>query len=393
MMKLLKWLMCATLGAKALSLLVIGLVAWAGVTCVACVEINAPAGLALTPWTPFVTWDAQSYLSIAEHGYPDSVEGEQGMLLAYYPLFPFLIRAVSMMFLLPFPVAGFVLTTALSLGSVVLLYHIVKKQWNERVAFVSALLLLAFPTSFSLHLVYSESLFLALALLAWMACMRIAKARGMSTFWLGVLCVAAALLPLTRPMGVFVLMPLLILILQAPSWPRLRRVLVCIVVSASMLLGFVAYLAIMQHAAGRPDAGFIAQQYFVSQNDVDALLHPFQWVRTQFFSTQLTLAHIPGTSVWDRLVFVLFVTSCICMFRRLQTAWWVYAVSVGFLPVLSGNLMSFPRYLVVVFPFFVWIALCADARGWSAHARWVTLLLFIGQLILLALHSSGYWIA
>lgn len=392
-MESLQWLIRVTLGANVLSLFVIGLVAWTGVVCVECIEINAPAGLAATPWTALTTWDAQSYLSIAEFGYPT-----HGMLLAYYPLFPLLIHVFSALFFLPFPVAGFVLTTVLSLGSVVLLFDIVKKRWNERVAFVSALLLLAFPTSFSLHLVYSESLFLFLVLLLWYAWERVAQSARMrqqhARWWLGVICGVAILLPLSRPMGMLVSVPLLLLILQTSSWALVRRVLTSVVVCACLLLGFALYLAIMQHAAGRPDAGFIAQQFFVSQNDVGALLHPVQWVREQLFSTNITVAHIPGTSVWDRLVFLLFIASLIGMLRRLPTAWWVYAVFVGLLPALSGNLMSFPRYLVVIFPLFVWLALWLDARGWSAtHIRWIALLLFIGQLVLLAFHSSGYWIA
>ena len=79
--------------------------------------------------------------------------------------------------------AGPALSTLASFGAITALYSLIKKHWNTSTTYRTCLILLTFPTSFYLHLVYTESLFLLLAI--------------------------GALLPLARPQRIFMIIPIL----------------------------------------------------------------------------------------------------------------------------------------------------------------------------------------
>ncbi|HLD21837.1 MAG TPA: glycosyltransferase family 39 protein, partial [Patescibacteria group bacterium] len=168
--------------------------------CSVCYLWNAdPSGNTLTQWSVFQTWDAYHYLYLATHWYaPDIMQN------AFYPLLPALLRLGSIVFFKQTLLTGFIVSNLLLLGIVTLLYTIVKSQFQKQVAFVSCVFLLAFPTSFFFHLIYTESLFLFLVLLLFYA---------LNKQNLLLVCLIGILLPLTRPQGVLVLVPVLFFLL------------------------------------------------------------------------------------------------------------------------------------------------------------------------------------
>ncbi|GAB7190305.1 hypothetical protein NUM3379_10110 [Kineococcus sp. NUM-3379] len=125
-----------------------------------------------------VLWDAQWYRQIAEEGYPRAVvRGPDGLprqsALAFYPLFPLLVRAATGLTGLPFAVAGPVLALVLGAAAAVVVHRLVLEavlasgagaQAAGRGAWAAVVLLSVYPASPVLQVAYTESL--ALLLLA-----------------------------------------------------------------------------------------------------------------------------------------------------------------------------------------------------------------------------------
>ena len=108
------------------------------------------------------TWDAQHYLNIAKSGYHGV-----GPELAFYPLWPWLIRAGALVG--RYWIAALVLSNLLSLAALLLLAHWVEQRTDRRVARWTVVALLVFPGSMFFCAAYSESLFLLLTLVIFWA--------------------------------------------------------------------------------------------------------------------------------------------------------------------------------------------------------------------------------
>ena len=131
-------------------------------------------------------WDSFWFLRIAENGYDDTAS------TAFYPLYPALVGILGRVFGGHFVVAGIVVSLAACLVSFVLLYRLALRRFPEEVAARSVLFLVVFPTAFFLQAVYSEALFLALALGAFLYAER---------HRFGAAAALTALAILTRPTG------------------------------------------------------------------------------------------------------------------------------------------------------------------------------------------------
>ncbi len=106
-------------------------------------------------------WDALRYLSIAEHGYITT--GDERFSLVFYPLYPWLVRAGA--FLLGnYHITALLISAIASLAAGLLLQRLAREDFGDEVARYAVWFLFIFPTSYFLHIAYTESLFLALAL-------------------------------------------------------------------------------------------------------------------------------------------------------------------------------------------------------------------------------------
>ena len=121
------------------------------------------------------SWDGQWYFSLVRHGYPRSVPplityAQPEARAAFFPLFPWLVRAVNVV--LPGNDVAAALFVNVLLGAVfVLLVGALARAWTGGQHAKKAMMIAAlYPGSFVLSFAYSEALFLALAaasMLAW----------------------------------------------------------------------------------------------------------------------------------------------------------------------------------------------------------------------------------
>src|SRR5215207_3980455 len=112
-------------------------------------------------------WDALHYLDIARLGYVSG--GVEARWIVFFPLYPWLVRAASVL-LRDELLAAFFVSGVASVAAGLLLYRIARADDEaEEVARGAVFYLLVFPTAYFLHIGYNESLFLALVLGAFLA--------------------------------------------------------------------------------------------------------------------------------------------------------------------------------------------------------------------------------
>src|SRR5258705_13484592 len=106
-------------------------------------------------------WDAVNYQKIAEFGY--TATGEMRPLLVFYPLYPWTVRLLAF-FTRDYMFSAFIISTLASLVAAIVLLRLVELDHPRELAQRAVWFLFIFPTSYFLHIGYTESLFLMLAL-------------------------------------------------------------------------------------------------------------------------------------------------------------------------------------------------------------------------------------
>ena len=111
-----------------------------------------------TLFTAWERFDALWFLRIAAEGYR-AADGSA----AFFPLYPLVVRAVSVLIGgHPFA-AALLVSNAAFLGALLVVYTLTRSELSEPVARTTVVLLCFFPTAFFFFAPYSESLFLLLA--------------------------------------------------------------------------------------------------------------------------------------------------------------------------------------------------------------------------------------
>ncbi len=106
----------------------------------------------------FMAWDAKSYLTLATHGY--SATGENAVLIVFFPLYPLLLRLVSVFLISPV-VSGVVLTaTASAIGHVLFFRLSQIFGYSPQASWKSLVLFFCSPIAVYFTLIYSEGVFL-----------------------------------------------------------------------------------------------------------------------------------------------------------------------------------------------------------------------------------------
>lgn len=322
------------------------------------------------------TWDAPHYLWLADHGY---VLGDQSN--AFYPLFPFLIHLVSVALRSTF-LAGLLVANICTFVAAYLFYRVSALVLrDERLAMVALILLLAFPTAFYMTLIYTESLFLALACGAFLALM---------TRRLGMAAALSFLMPLARPVGMYMIVPLAVAAVRRQSGRGLRLDRSVWLVAAPVL-GSLAYLAIMYLSTGNAMEGFDAVNRFGSPPvGPSMVLHPGELLHRWFDGP--FAVHGYRNSIIDRALFVIFLLSLPLIWRLRNPALFAYSLLLGFVPLL-GTFMSYSRYLLPVFPLFIALAAVLGRERWRFLLfPWLFASISL-QALFIVMQALGYWVA
>lgn len=320
------------------------------------------------------SWDAGHYLSLAENGYPDGVTEST----AFYPLYPLLIRTVGSLFLGNFLAAGLLISNLCSLLAIVYFYLLVKKLYNDTVAFTASLFMLSFVTFFYTSLVYSEGLFLLLVT----AFFYYFYEKNFSPCLF-----LSVLIPLARPTGILVALPLFGY-LVAEIW-KSRKVddLKNGILLLGFITGFSLYLGTMNYCTGSFFSGFDAEYLFFPHNSLNNLLQPVSWFQGNFLNIQYSFNGYT-TSILNRVFFGFFLILLYFIYKHLDTMLFLYSLALGLIPALSDSFMSYIRFILVIFPIFIVLAL-----RFQKNPYLIIIPSAMVQVLLLTAHTLNYWVA
>jgi hypothetical protein len=356
---------------------------------------------------PLARWDAAWYLRIADSGYAGS-----DARAAFFPLYPLLVRALAT----PFSaspaallVASYAVALAAFLGALVLLYRLVSLELGRPLARPTLLLLSVFPAALFFGAPYSESLFLLLAVGAFYA------ARTGRWAWAGMAAAGAAA---TRSAGILLLLPLAMLwwtsqnSIAAPraepaAWRTAgARDAAWLLLAPLGLAAYAAFLGLAEGEAWRfldvqdawsrelaiPLAG--AWDGFTAALDGARQLASGQTEVVYFEQAAGDPYRIAAINLMLFGALAFAVVACVGAFRRLPKAYgtWVAASLVLPLsfPVGPQPLMSLPRFLAVLFPIFMWLAVWSEERRATARVAAVSAM---GLGLFTAQFASWHWIS
>ena len=341
--------------------------------------------------SPLARWDSTWYLGIAHSGY-------DGPSTAFFPLYPLLVRGFS---IVNSPAALLVTAFAVSLvclfGALYLLHRLVALELGPDVARRAVLMLALFPGALWFGAPYSESLFLLLSVAAFY-CARTGR-------W-AVAGLAAALASATRSAGVVLIVPLFILWWQQGQPGRRHRDLAWIALALAGLAAYSVFLALqigdgfaylhLQDVWFRSFAGPFGAIPDGAVAAWDGLRQLVSGSRSHVYFTEA--GGDPIDVGWHNLelfgFLVLGLVATVGVLRRLPRAYGAYVVAALALPlsfpVGPQPLMSLPRFLAVLFPLFVWLALvCRTPR----RQVLVVAALTLGLGVFTARYATWHWVA
>lgn len=322
-------------------------------------------------------WDAAFYIQIAQQGY-----GWQRGLptgdATFMPLYPVLLGIPFRFQPEAMPadviVAGVVLANLCLLLAVFVLDALVALDVDDRQVRQNArwLIWLA-PMSIFFSGVYSESLFLLLSLIS------IYYARRGQWIIAGL---AGFLCGLTRVVGWTLVTPL-----AWEAWNQRENSasprLIGIAAVVAPALALPMYAGIVGYALADPLAYFSIGAMWQR-----SLSMPWQ-AFGQYFSGTIVLFGLVR-SANDLLFTLVFLVLAVLSFR-LRPSYGLHAVAIVVVPILTGILISMPRYVAVAFPVYIVLA------QWMQEYRWRRLVLFTLSALLAALAAGRFvtwrWIA
>jgi hypothetical protein len=300
--------------------------------------------------------DAEYYLHLAAHHYSSGHPSA-----AFYPAWPYLLRCLSVPGNKLAPVWASTLAFGLWLSGCIVFFAWAGPTLGQEMAYAGILFNLLLPSSMFFWVGYSESLFFLLVCTFF--CFSETRYWHLSAL-------ASFFLPLTRPVGVFVVVvPLLWLVARC----RPKTAFLCLF---SGLLGFSTYAVMMWSQTGDPFEGFRAQRHFVNTPSLYHFAHPMEFGRRFFDIAEL---HHPTASLLDRVMFVGSMVLLVPLWR-MRTSWCLWAGLMLVLPAWANWFLSFSRFTIVVLP------LCLSGGALLLRCR----LWELGWIAMVSLAVQGY---
>jgi hypothetical protein len=307
-------------------------------------------------------WDSNWFLQIAEEGYswPSSTP-------AFFPLYPFLVAGLGVVLLGHPLLAGVVLSLAAGSAAFVLLHRLAEVKLGADIARRTVLFLALAPTSLFFGAVYSEALFLLLAVATFLTAER-------GSFWkAGGL---AGLALLTRS-AVIALLPALVVF----AWraPDRRRALAGVAVAPVL---FILYPLLLALWIGKPFAFLEAQKVV--------------WERQLSPAGPIggAVAAVQDRQVLDLVVVSVVVGLGIVAWRRIGAPYGLYVLASVALPLAvyshKAPLLSVQRFVIVAFPAFMALATVVRGRGATVVTSAILGAALIAYVVRWAL---WYWVA
>lgn len=338
--------------------------------------INFHIAPQLFSWANF---DGEHYLAISMYGY-------KSLEQAFFPLYPILINffakpiySEGFLNLVNSTIVGLLISNIAFFLSLLLLYKLILIDYSRKIALLSIVMILIFPTSFYFGTLYNESLFLLLILLSFY----LARNKNWMFTTLGGILASA-----TRAVGILLLPSLLVeAYLQKDKFLSWFWILL-------IPLGLGVYMIYQQISVGDPLAFYNLQTIVGEQHQWGIILLPQVYFRYIKILTTIDMQNpIYQTVVLEFITgIVFFLLPIVGFFKKMRISYLSYAF-LGFLaPTIQGSFSSLPRYAIVLFPSFIVLALLVDRL--NPIFKFLIIIFSCFFLIIESmLFFRGYWIA
>ena len=317
----------------------------------------------------FFKWDSQWYMDIIYNGYV-YVPGQESSI-GFFPLYPMLVKLASFVFGNP-KLMGFLISNVALFLACIYMYKLVKldyKDKKEDIALKSVFYMLIFPLTFFFSIFYTEGLFMFLVI----SCFYYARKKQ----WM-IAGILGFFLSLTRSLGVFVFIPILVEYLDI-DYPfkikkKVKKDVLWLLLIPAGLLSFMLYCYIKF-------GSFLT--YFHSKA---------AW-GNQFSSVFTTLGTITRYGLFYKIIFLssIILTLIIIIYLIYSGArfsYVVYCLLFLYLYLSAGILEGIPRYISILFPLYLGIALASRKK----YLEYIFVLFSMMLLTLfLILFVNGYW--
>jgi hypothetical protein len=283
--------------------------------------------------------DGSWYLSIAKNGYekkPFDLANQHNW--AFFPLYPLAVRAVAV-FTGDYRLAAIALSNLFFFAALTLLHKtVLASGYDKALADRAIFYVAAFPASYFFSLPWTSALFLMLSAGAFLAAMR-------GVWSLAGVC--AGLASATHYTGAFLSPALLIFYWQCNRPFKLRANILWLLLAPTGLLIFMGYLYSITGSAlafARVQAAWNVRWGFFMQPLVGFIYSPLEL-----------------SAGWNfRLLnFAAAATALICGFAwvmRREWAWAFYTFISTIMPLSTVTFEGQARYMAVVFPIFIMLA-------------------------------------
>jgi hypothetical protein len=361
---------------------------------------------------PFRNWDGTWYRLVAVDGYDATLAATS----AFWPLYPWLMNLGNQLTGWSPETIGYLVSNISFFFALHYLYKLVTLDFDASIARRTLWALALFPTAFFFNAIYTESLFLLLAVAA------LYYARRGEWLLAGLIGLLAAL---TRSAGVMLLAPFGILFLQQFGWS----------VRHWFPKGFAAALPVLGPVIfgwylTRKDLSFLDwadqqwqwnrfsanpwETFDCTLNGCDATVrqfgqenptyvHPIDWgwigqlfdnLNWSFISSSEFRFRFGESHVLELIVTVLAILLVLVGFRLVPLYYTVFVIPALLVPLLTPSsvnpLMSMPRFVLPLFPLFVVAALLVRNRNLGLVIASISSLLLV---ILTMQFALWYWVS
>ncbi|MEI7890846.1 MAG: hypothetical protein WCI36_02660 [bacterium] len=301
---------------------------------------------------PYYKWDSFWYTSISRHGYTFSEQKNSS--IAFFPLYPMVIRAVRTITRLPQDYISFGLNIIFSFLSSLYLYRLARFDYNEKKSLAILVVFLFFPPAYFFVSGYPEALFVLLGI----ASLYFARKGHWAKAG-----IASGLLAITKPYGIFMFPVLMLEYLWSSGWDL--KVFYKKINWTPLLLPLFSF------------AGFVLFNYLKFGDPIAFLKTQKTWGRSldnpmvaliKEFDHYIFGGHILSGSNFPYVVYLLsFVFSIFALFvcwKRVRKTYLVFSGLLLLSALLTGTLTSWGRYMLLAFPILFGPAIYFSQKKW-----------------------------
>lgn len=286
-------------------------------------------------------WDGNSYTFIADNGY---VAHDPGVaFIVFPPFYPMFIKVISLIGISP-TMAGAIISNIFFVLGMLLLYRLISLDWSKKIATLTIFLISIFPTTYFLSVDYPESLFIFLFAFSFYLAKR--KSYLLSAF-------IAGLAANTRPFGI-IIFPSLILFMFNQKGLTLKNIFLSVLLFTAPLIPYVWTNFTL---FGNPlEFSTFLKQYWQKSPDFPWNGIISSWKRGIFTTDSVSYKYFVGYA--EAIASTLAWIGTFLGIKKwgIKSPYLVYLFLGTLFFTSTGFILSAPRYLLSIPPFFILLA-------------------------------------